>query len=197
MSKDGERLVQFMNGYAAALQLARRAAENGFLIEFIILAAAAIDGALRTGLVLQHQLDTKSSEIPAELYLQRDEDKAISERQIYHRALDKKIISKKLFEDLQDLYTSRNRVVHRYIISDITTEKVFQIGRRLEDVLRKIYDAIWVLEDKQARLGIGMAQKVKPGDEDLKTIEAMAAVKHGAEWLARAFKQKENSGIKS
>jgi hypothetical protein len=190
MSKDNERLVQFMNGYAAALELARRAADNGFLIEFIILAAAAIDGALRTGLVLQHQLDTKSSEISAELYLQRDEDKAISERQIYRRALEKKIISVKLFDELQDLYTARNRVVHRYIISDITTEKVFQIGRRFEDVLRKIYDAIWVLEDQQARLGVGMAQKVQRGDEDLKTIEAMAKVKHGAEWLAHAFRRK-------
>jgi hypothetical protein len=57
-------------------------------------------------------------------------------------------------------------------------------------VLRKIYDAIWVLEDQQARLGVGMAQKVQRGDEDLKTIEAMAKVKHGAEWLAHAFRRK-------
>lgn len=62
MTDETDRLAHFMNGFAAAAQLGRRAAVSGFVIEFVILAASIIDGALRIGLALQHQIDTESSE---------------------------------------------------------------------------------------------------------------------------------------
>lgn len=189
MSKDADRLEHFMTGFTAAAQLGRRATENGFMVEFIVLAASLIDGALRIGLVLQHQIDTKSSEVPEELVYQRDEDKALSERQIYRKALDRGVIDQGLFEELQNLYTARNRVIHRYIISDITTETVFKIACRYEATIGKVNSAIWVVEERQVQLGVGMTQKT-PAGEKSSDMDSMARVKHGAEWLAWALRKR-------
>jgi len=178
-----------MNGFTAAAQLANRAAENGYTIEFIILAASVIDGALRIGLVLEHQLSTKSTSIPNELVYQSAKDKAISEREIYRRSLARSVIDKELFDELQELYYERNRVVHRYIISEITTEHVFNIARRYENVIEKVNNAVWVVEDRQIKLGIGMTQKAaKTGNTH--QLNSMAAKKHGAEWLSKALRKK-------
>jgi hypothetical protein len=188
MSKDEKRLVHFMNGFAAASQLARRAAENGYMVEFIILAASVIDGCLRIGLVLQHQIDTQSLEIPEELVYQGDNDRAVSERQIYRYSLDRRVIDQALFDKLQELYTARNRVVHRYIVSEITTAKIFQIARRFEKAIELVNNSVWVLEDRQAQLKVGMTRKSKHTDDN-STADRMARAKHGAEWLARALRR--------
>lgn len=192
MDKDFDRLKHFMNGLTAAAQLKQRAAENGFMVEVIILCASIIDGALRIGLVLQHQIETKSTEVPEDLVYQRDEDKVISEREIYRRALNAGVIKQALFDELQDLFTARNRVVHRYIISDITTEKVFKIAHRFEKAIELVNDAIWIVEDRQTQLGVGMARKTPrkaPKEDSLKEMDAMAKDKHGAEWLARILEK--------
>lgn len=188
MSKEVDRFTDFMNGLVAAAQLQQRAGNNGFMIEFIVLTASIIDGGLRVGLVLQHQIDTKSTEVPEHFIYQADEDKALSERQIYRHALEAKIISQSLFDELQELYSARNRVIHRYIISAITTEKVFKIAHRYEMVIQKVNSAIWVIEDRQTQLGVGMTRKSKKG-EHKSEYDAMARLKHGADWLAHALKR--------
>lgn len=188
MGKRQHRLGHFLNGFAAAAQMARRAAEGGFAIEFIILGASIIDGALRIGLVLQHQIDTKSDEIPEELIFQRDEDKIIHERSVYKKALETGVIDEKLFNELQELYTLRNRVVHRYIISDITTEKVLKIGFRFEKAIQRVNSAVWILEDRQVRMGVGMTRSEGPTGKG-SDVDEMARAKHGAEWLAHALRK--------
>jgi uncharacterized protein YutE (UPF0331/DUF86 family) len=189
MRKDPDRLAHFMNGFAAAAHLGTRAAENGFMTEFIIMAASVIDGALRIGLVLQHQIDTQSSDVPENLVYQRDEEKTESERQIYRRSFERRIIDNGLYDELQNLFTARNRVVHRYIISDITTEQVFRIARRFEKAIQRVHDAVWKVEDQQTRLRVGMTRK-SSSTIDMSELVSMMRAKHGAEWLARALRRR-------
>ena len=104
------RMGQFMDGFVAAAELLQRAAENGFFIEDICLAASVIDGSLRIGLILQHQLETRSSALLDELLLQTDADAIVSEREIYRRAAQQGVIDGNLAHVLEELYTKRNRV---------------------------------------------------------------------------------------
>lgn len=92
MNKNIDKFENFMNGFAATVQLLQRAGENGFFIEFICLSASIIDGLLRIGLTLKHQLETKSNDILESLLYQFDEDRIIPERKIYKMALGKKIL---------------------------------------------------------------------------------------------------------
>jgi uncharacterized protein YutE (UPF0331/DUF86 family) len=184
-----------MNGFVAATQLLARAANNGFMVEFIVMTASVIDGALRIGLVLQHQIDTQSSGIPNDLVYQRDEEKTDSERRIYRRSLEKQIIDQKLFDELQNLFTERNRVIHRYIISDITTDQVFRIACRFEKTIQRIHDAVWKVEERQIQLGIGMSHKssATPSTAGITSqLDSMAHTKHGAEWLAWTLRKRPN-----
>jgi hypothetical protein len=174
-----------MSGFAAATELLSRAFANGFLIEAVVLGAVVIDGCLRIGLILDHQIRTRSDQVLEDLLFQRDNDRIVTERQVYERALQASVISKDIFDELSTLYSERNRVVHRYVISDITTEQVFRIAHRYEQAIPRVNEAIWVLEDKQIRLGVGMVRR-EQGAGDPNEIRRMAEKKHAAEWLARA-----------
>ena len=163
------------------------------MIEFIVMTASVIDGALRIGLVLQHQIDTQSLEIPENLVYQHDEEKAESERQIYKRSLERQVIDQKLFNELHNLFTARNRVIHRYIISDITTDQVFRIACRFEKVIQRVHDAVLIVEERQIRLGVGMIRKSSPTagtSEVTSRLDSMMQAKHGTEWLTWALRKR-------
>ena len=187
-----------MNGFVAAVQLLQRAGENGFSIEYIALAASVIDASLRIGLILKHQLETKTKDILEELLFQTDEDKIISERVIYKRSLKKKIISKELFEKLELLYQKRNRVIHRYIISGITTKEVLEIGIAYERIISSVNQAVKEIEEEQIKLGIGMTVAGSPSTPkgNLEEIfDEMSSKKHDSPVLTHAFKNKKKENI--
>lgn len=177
-----------MKGLSAAVELAYRASSNGYLVEYVVLSASIIDASLRMALILQHQLDTSSTEIPKELLYQGEGDKAVSERSIYRRALEAGLITEKLFERLQDLYSERNKVVHRYIVSDITTMDAFRIARDFEETVPLIRDAVSIVEEKQIESGVGMTRP-STSEEPHPDLSSWGTDKHGAEWLARAIKK--------
>lgn len=162
-----DKLDDFIAGLAGACDLMSRASKNGFFIEYICLAAGVIDACLRMGLVLQHQIDSKSVSIPEELIFQMGKD-YISEREIYRRAKDKGIISQQLFEKLKKLYDDRNIVIHRYIITQIKTDKVLEIGIEYEKILDEVNKHIYGLEKKQIELGVGMTRSDDDLPEDIK-----------------------------
>jgi len=179
-----EKFRQFMNGFVAAAQLLRRAAETGFFIEYICLGASIIDAALRIGLILQHQLRTSSTEILEDLLLQSPEDRIISEREIYRRARQENVIDEDLFQKLETLYSKRNRVVHRYVISELATIQVLEIASEFEQTLSVISTAVGVLEARQAESGVGITKTGKlPGLG--RALAEMSAEKHGDNRLAR------------
>ena len=183
------KLAKFMEGFSAATLLLKRAGENGFFIEFICLAASVIDGSLRIGLILQHQLDTMSSGILDDVLYQAEEDKIIPERAIYKRASRKRIINDKLYKRLEALYMKRNKVIHRYIISDMTTIEALGIAVEYERIISDVSAAIYEIESRQIELNVGIAKKAsaKPG---LKEIGEFADKKHGDPTLAWALRRK-------
>lgn len=173
-----------MDGFVAAAQLLQRAAQNGFFIEYICLAASVIDGSLRIGLILKHQLKTGSSEVSEELLLQTDADPIVSEREIYRRAVREVVIDSDLVHKLDELYTKRNSVVHRFIISELTTHEVLQIASEFEQILPAVNAAVVALETKQVELGVGMSRSGElPGLG--RRLGDMSAKKHGNPLLAK------------
>lgn len=173
-----------MNGFVAAAGLLRRAAAAGFSIEYTCLAASIVDGALRIGLILQHQLLSESTEVPDDLLFQSVGDRSIAEREIYSRARRQGVIDDRLFEKLEALYDKRNRVVHRYIISELTTLEVFEIASQFERTLPLVNAAVAALEARQAERGIGMAREGElPGLG--RALREMSAEKHGHMGLAK------------
>jgi uncharacterized protein YutE (UPF0331/DUF86 family) len=170
------RLEKFTNGFVAAYELLTRAGRNGFLVEYVCLATSVIDAMLRIGLVLQHQIKTQTDEIIDEAIYQGNDAKIISEREVYREALKECIIDEELYMQLNRLYDERNMVVHRYIISDVTTRQVLDIGIRYEKIIPVIREKIKRLEEKQIELGVGMTIS---GSEIAKSqLDEMSAKKH-------------------
>jgi len=190
-----KRFHDFMRGFAAASQLMYRAGDNGCFVEYVCLTTSVIDALLRTGLVLRHQLDFHTNEIPIELIYQADDDKIISERNIYKKALEKSIISYKQYDKLEELYKQRNKIVHRYIISEITTDEVLQIAIEYQQIIDLVKDKVSKLEEYQIEKNIGItvarnqAPKVVRAQVN-EQMQEMIGKKHGHPGLAEKMKSK-------
>lgn len=182
------RLSKFMEGFAATVQLIGRAADAGCFVEYVCLSASAIDAMLRIGLILKHQVKTCSDDVLEELLYQSYKDKIISEREIYRRALAQQVIDAEIFDDLQQLYSERNRVVHRYIISDITTKEILNTAISFAGTLERVTEIVRTLEEKQLEIGVGMVES-----SDIRNIreeiDRMIRKKHGSSDLHKRLKR--------
>lgn len=188
-----EKFQNFMQGFTAAVELDARAARQGCFLECVCLTASVIDATLRMGLILTHQLETGKADLLEELLHQGDSDGIVSEREIYRRALRRGVIDRDTFDELETLYKSRNRVVHRYIISGITTRDVLDIAMRLDVLKHRVSDHVAVLEEEQVRLGVGMTSRgEKPNVQD---ILDMATGKHGDDGLTQALREGSNQRL--
>jgi len=176
-----------MIGFTAAVELDKRAAMEGCFVECVVLSAAVIDGTLRMGLILKHQLETNSKDLLDELLYQEEDEKGVSEREIYRRALTKRIITQETYDTLNALYDRRNRVIHRYIISMITTKDVLDIACKYDSLKHEVSGHVAELEKEQIRLGVGMTVS---GDSEYlsETLEKIAISKHGDDNLAEALR---------
>jgi len=193
------RFESFMNGFSAAVQLSQRSVESGSFIESVCLAASVIDAQIRIGLILNHQLQTASSDLLDDLLHQPDESKIITERGIYKRALKEGIITKEIYNELNELYHKRNRVVHRYIISNITTTEVLLIAQRYSDMVHAVNQSVHKLEGEQLRRCVGMTLEGYRIPESLRgkageMTDRMADKKHGNANLARNLRTSPKSG---
>jgi uncharacterized protein YutE (UPF0331/DUF86 family) len=175
-------LANFADGMAATQQLARQAYENGFVIEFIVLAATLIDAFLRLGLILQHQIKTQSDIVQDGLLYQSDEDPIVPERIVFQRALAEGLIDGALYETLRHLYSQRNRVIHRYIISEITTERVHHIAWNFNTVLALVDHSVWEIANRLVDVK-GGTDAVSPLAMTSEECNERAATKHGVDWI--------------
>ena len=167
-----DRFAIYMNGFYAAVHLGRRAVETGSFIESVCLSASVIDAALRIGLILNHQLQSGTEDIIEDLLHQADDKNIVTERAIYKRALKQKLIDDTVYRELNELHNLRNQVVHRYIISDITTKQIVEISARYANMVHVINAVVRKIEDEQLKRGIGMTRSRKiPADEHRKRIE--------------------------
>lgn len=155
----------FMVSIAATIDLRNRALKNGAFIELVVLTANRIDGLLRLAIILTDQLEQKNEEIDTSILFQGESDNIIMERKIYQAALSKGIISQQIFDELERLYQERNKVVHRYIITDIRTENVLMIAKAYSEIENKVDEIINKLEQEQYELKIGInATDTPPGE---------------------------------
>lgn len=197
------RFNQFMNSYAASVDLLQRAYDNGSAIEITVLLSNQIDALLRLVLILKKQLDDKSNTIDTTLIYQREHDRPVMEKQVYRKALENGIISKDLHDKLYILYDQRNKVIHRYIITDLLTKNVFETAFEYSQIEKQIGKIVKEYEQMQyiAKIGIyGIEESPdKPlsneeQDELLNSLkEKHAHVKINSEITFRKFNLNSNN----
>ena len=154
------RLTLFLNGMASACEKLNRGWETQSALESVILSAAIVDGNLRIGLILKHQLDTKSCVVDESLLHQREADSIVSERAVFNRCRDRNIISSELHAKLSNAYDRRNKCVHRYLISDINYRYATQLVFDYANLIDNVRDAVLKLEEEQSHYGVGMTVKL-------------------------------------
>lgn len=90
------------------------------------------------------------------------------------------VIDDAMFARLQTLYDQRNRVVHRYVISRITTSDVLNIAIEYEEIISALSKRIYEIEEQQIKEGIGITVRgpALEGEEGKRFLEEIADEKH-------------------
>lgn len=165
-------LEQFLSGMAAACVKFNEAVEKRSAIERIILGAAIIDGQLRMALILREPLQSNSRSIQEKLLCEADDERGVSERSIFRRCRDAGIVDEPLFQRLGAAYDKRNKIIHRYLLSDANYAFATALVFEYADVIETVKQVVHRIESEQIRLGRGMTV---PGPEcDLSLIKEMA-----------------------
>jgi len=198
MNIEEDKFHNFMKGLGAASQLLYLSKNKGCFIECVCLSATIIDASLRIGIILKHQLDNKTNSILTDLIYQSDEDKIITEREVYKKALSVGVINQGISDKLELLYKQRNKVVHRYIISEITTEKIILIAQEYEYVIDYIKKCLDKLEIRQINEGIGMTKTSCNVPIDIimnkeKIMRDMIREKHGNDILDEKLRESDKN----
>jgi hypothetical protein len=150
------RFDMFLQGVGATGLILSKAIKNKAFIEATCIIANQIDGLLRIGIVLKNQLVNCNREIASEWIYQGVKDKKKSEKDIYKKSLTLGIIDQIIFNELYSLYEDRNRVIHRFIISEITIAEVEEIAYNYYKKQKAINKIIFDIESEQINKGIGM-----------------------------------------
>lgn len=156
----------FLQGIAATQEMLNRSIENKGFIEATCLLASQIDSMLRIAIILKKQIDQNNDLIGKEFIYQGAIDKKISEKDIYKTAKSMGILVQALFDELYERYEDRNRVIHRFIISEITLAEIETIAYQYYLVREKIKQILNDLEEQQLQLKVGMTttDTDDPGD---------------------------------
>jgi hypothetical protein len=158
------KFLTFMKGVAASTAILNNAVENKSFIEVTCILANQIDALLRIGIVLKNQLLNKNDDIDEQWVYQGPNDKRKSEKDIYQKAKSLGIIDEVIYNKLFTLYEDRNRVVHRFIISEITLAEVEDIAFGYYQIMNEINRIIYEIEQEQIKRGVGMTTVVKSGE---------------------------------
>ena len=162
-----DRYYKFQAALAASFDLKESALKSGSLIEFILIVASQVDSYLRLCIVMRKQLDCKSDEFEQKYFYQGEQCKPITERAIYKEAKALEVISKNIFDRLSDLYDLRNKIVHRFIISDIRTRDLVNIAIGYDDISEEIRLVMRGLEDLERNNKVGIYKDSAIPDEEI------------------------------
>lgn len=164
-----DKYEKFMSSLAASFDLLHIAYKNKSEIEIIIITANQIDAYLRLAIVMKKQLISNTNEIDIKLLYQEENDKPIFERHIYKLAKELVIINQDIFDRLEYLYSDRNRMVHRYIISDLKTRDIGELSIEYVLICEEIRLILASIEDDQFNKQIGIyGGKRNPKEEHSK-----------------------------
>ncbi|HMJ71526.1 MAG TPA: hypothetical protein VK508_21670 [Cyclobacteriaceae bacterium] len=167
LALDIDKYEKFMASLAASFDLRNKAMESMSLIELTIIIANQIDAYLRMSIVLYKQLREISDAIDISLLFQAKADKPIMERTIYKQANELGIINGTTFDRLENLYSERNKVVHRYIISDLRTSDMLNIVKEYETISESVRLELKKLEETQAIRGLGIHKNGRRSHDEL------------------------------
>ncbi len=156
LAKNLDKHDNFLASLAASYDLLNNALESESYIEVIVVLANQIDAFLRSSIILKRQLEKKTNDIEVKYIFQKDDERGINERIIYKKAQEMKIIDDNIFQELNDLYDLRNRVIHRYIISFIKTRDIVKIAYNYLILNEKIRLILKSYEEMQYGKGFGI-----------------------------------------
>jgi len=160
------KFQNFLRAFGATRLLLQRAYERGSLIEGLVLYAALVDGFCRICLVLKEQFEKKNGDINQKYIYQHDDEPNFNERKIFGLVFEKKIIDKNLFKELNTLYDIRNKVIHRFFISEVEYSHLEIVCTRYEKVYEQLRKITYDLESEQIKQGVGMTISGKYTEED-------------------------------
>lgn len=172
------RFQVFLQGMGATNLLVEKAIENKAFFEATCLFGNQIDSLLRIAIILKEQLLNNNDVIDREWVYQGPNNKKKSEKDIYKKALALNVIGKDTYNYLFELYEDRNRVIHRFIISEITLAEVERIAHNyyfLREDMKIIVDN---LETEQVNLNVGMTttDENDPGNRSPNLVDILGKI---------------------
>lgn len=195
LAADLDKFDRFTGSLAASHDLLYTAIDAGAYIEIIAISASQIDAYLRLSLVITKQLEEKTNNIETRYLYQAGGEKGIMERKVFEDALKSQVIDMETFENLNELYNLRNRVIHRYIISDIKSRDLVEIAGRYLSALEVIRLILRNFEQKQAVVPYGVYgskyRETTVRDDATRRLYASANDKHLLEKYKRNVTNKK------
>ncbi|SDB67914.1 hypothetical protein SAMN03159290_06189 [Pseudomonas sp. NFACC13-1] len=196
LAADLDKFDRFTGSLAASHDLLYTAINAVACIEIIAIAANQIDAYLRLSLVIAKQLEEKTDHIETRYLYQADGEKGIMERKVFEDALKSQIIDLETFDSLNELYNLRNRVIHRYIISDIKSRDLVGIAGKYLNALEKTRLILRDFEQRQAVVPYGVygakLGKTPVTDDAIRSLHASANDKHLLEKYKRNVSNRKN-----
>jgi hypothetical protein len=193
---DLDKFDRFLGSLAASYDLLNSAINSLAFIEIIVIAANQIDAHLRLSLVLSKQLEEKTDNIETRYLYQADNEKGLMERKVFDDALTFKVIDTATYDSLNELYNLRNRVIHRYIISDIKSRDLVAIAGKYLSTLEQTRLILSDFEQKQAVVPYGLygtnSGKTTITDDAIRRLYAKANDKHLLEKYKRSVTNSKN-----
>lgn len=185
-----DKYDRFLSSLVASYDLLYGAIDSESYIQIVIVAANQIDAFLRLSIVLAIQLEQGTDAIDLKYLYQRDREKGLNERTVFQHALNHGVIDQHAYEELCELYESRNRIVHRYIISSIKTVDMIEIVTRYLEMNERTRLVLRDFEDRQIDkpfgiYGRGFARHSDFEDDDRRWAASLANDKH----ILRRFKR--------
>jgi len=180
----------FLTSLAASYDLLMNAYESESYIELVVILSNQIDAFLRLAIILKDQLENESDDIKIKYLFQGDDERGINERNIYKKAQEVNVVDDETFNELNDLYDLRNKVIHRYIISLLKTRDIVKIAYKYSILQNKIIEISKSFEEMQFGKGFGIYGRGYSKDDvfddnEYRRISAMANDKHLIEKLKR------------
>jgi hypothetical protein len=171
-----DKFDRFHTSLAASHDLLFSAIESESYIEIIAIAANQIDAYLRLSVVIAKQISARTNDIDVKYFFQADGEWGIMERKIYEHAKEVGVIDDKISDELNALYQLRNRVIHRYIISNIKTRDLLEIATRYLKAVESVRLILAKFENMQANEEYGVYGKKFGGiNTDAKAIQRLYA----------------------
>lgn len=198
MDRNQERLAKsdnFTKGAPIALERLGKVNPDIYPIEATCLAATIIDTALRLMLIdrLVKDAETSGGDIDdgaiERLFHQSETDPITYEHSIHDKALKNEIIDEDMRKRLRDLFRDRNRVVHRFVISFITTEDAAKIAKQFRQTTGEIMAQL-VKELKEEHRQRGVPWEHFQEGEAERLFEA-ASEKHGSDDFAAKWRSQK------